>query len=461
MIRVFLLDDHEVVRRGCASCSRAPTTSKSSARPARAEEALRGARDVGRCRRARRAAARRNRDRGVPRSPLRRSELRCLMLTSFNDDEALFDAIMAGASGYVLKEVRGAISSERSAASPRASRCSIRSSRPGPRTAAQPAPDDDRLATHPAGVAILGHLADGLTNREIAERCTSPRRRSRTTCRTCSQAGDEPSHAGGGVRSPTGRTRQEGPGTLRRRALAGFGPRSGVGHRSLPRGTPSRTGDLVLRTRPVRRNTGGIHDVPPPRAAHGRRFATRQLAATRRRSLRRNSITMLVAVGRRRRHRPSPSPAVCSHGAATSRRLRHQGAHRPARLVPDAEAPRRRTQRSLDAPAGQVDTGHEAQAYASYIDGTSKRFRRRCDLRRPRTGLPGRRRRRWPKPSSRAHLGRRGRNPPSDRGRDLRGSVTACSVARRSVACCCPPSPGQRSATSPSSPRSWRSSHRL
>ena len=35
-------------------------------------------------------------------------ELRCLMLTSFNDDEALFDAIMAGASGYVLKEVRGA-----------------------------------------------------------------------------------------------------------------------------------------------------------------------------------------------------------------------------------------------------------------------------------------------------------------------------------------------------------------
>ena len=35
-------------------------------------------------------------------------ELHCLMLTSFNDDEALFDAIMAGASGYVLKEVRGA-----------------------------------------------------------------------------------------------------------------------------------------------------------------------------------------------------------------------------------------------------------------------------------------------------------------------------------------------------------------
>ena len=37
----------------------------------------------------------------------RHPEIKCLMLTSYSDDEALFEAIMAGASGYLLKQIRG------------------------------------------------------------------------------------------------------------------------------------------------------------------------------------------------------------------------------------------------------------------------------------------------------------------------------------------------------------------
>ena len=53
-----------------------------------------------------------------------------LMLTSFADDEALFASIMAGASGYVLKQVRSGDWFERSARSARGRACSIHRSRP-------------------------------------------------------------------------------------------------------------------------------------------------------------------------------------------------------------------------------------------------------------------------------------------------------------------------------------------
>ena len=43
----------------------------------------------------------------MPGDPLAHPEIACIMLTSFADDEALFAAIMAGAAGYVLKQVRG------------------------------------------------------------------------------------------------------------------------------------------------------------------------------------------------------------------------------------------------------------------------------------------------------------------------------------------------------------------
>src|SRR5262245_37902811 len=107
-IRVFLLDDHEVVRRGVRELLDAEDDIEVVGEAATAEEALGripattpdvaildvrlpDGSGVEVCRDMRSA----------------RPELACIMLTSYADDEALFDAIMAGAGGYVLKQVRG------------------------------------------------------------------------------------------------------------------------------------------------------------------------------------------------------------------------------------------------------------------------------------------------------------------------------------------------------------------
>ena len=107
-IRVFLLDDHEVVRRGVHELlsledgieivGEAGTAAEALARiPAtRPDVAVLDVRlpdgsGVEVCREIR----------------SQQPEIKCLMLTSFSDDEALFDAIMAGAAGYVLKAIRG------------------------------------------------------------------------------------------------------------------------------------------------------------------------------------------------------------------------------------------------------------------------------------------------------------------------------------------------------------------
>ncbi len=107
-LRVFLLDDHEIVRRGMADAlesepgirvvGEASTASQALARiPAlRPDVAILDVRlpdgdGVTVCRELRSR---------MPASA-------CLMLTSYTDDEALFGAIMAGASGYLLKQVAG------------------------------------------------------------------------------------------------------------------------------------------------------------------------------------------------------------------------------------------------------------------------------------------------------------------------------------------------------------------
>jgi DNA-binding NarL/FixJ family response regulator len=107
-IRVFLLDDHEVVRRGVKDLLESESDISVVGEAGTVAEAL-----------ARVPAVRPDvaiLDMRLPDGDgvsvcrdLRSSfpALACLMLTSFGDDEALLSAIMAGASGYLLKQVRG------------------------------------------------------------------------------------------------------------------------------------------------------------------------------------------------------------------------------------------------------------------------------------------------------------------------------------------------------------------
>ncbi|WP_007507100.1 response regulator [Pseudofrankia sp. EUN1h] len=96
----------------------------------------------------------------------------CLILTSFDDDDALFSAIMAGAAGYVLKEIRGTdlvgairtVASGQSLLSPSVTQRVLARLREGPK-------QDPVLAElSPREREILGLVAEGLTNRQIGTR---------------------------------------------------------------------------------------------------------------------------------------------------------------------------------------------------------------------------------------------------------------------------------------------------
>ena len=96
-------------------------------------------------------------------------DIKCLMLTSFSDDEALFDAIMAGASGYVLKEVRGTdlVSDIRKVAAGHSLLDPDLTSRVMDRVRSHKSDDRDEHLT-PQEQKILDLIAQGLTNRQIA-----------------------------------------------------------------------------------------------------------------------------------------------------------------------------------------------------------------------------------------------------------------------------------------------------
>ncbi len=103
----------------------------------------------------------------------RDESVHCMMLTSFADDEALFDAIMAGASGYVLKDIRGGelLAAVRDVAAGRSLLDPVATARVLDRLRGGVAKPDDRLASLTEQERrILLLIGEGLTNRAIGER---------------------------------------------------------------------------------------------------------------------------------------------------------------------------------------------------------------------------------------------------------------------------------------------------
>jgi DNA-binding NarL/FixJ family response regulator len=172
-IRVFLLDDHEVVRQGLRALlesggdievvGESGLAAEASARiPAlRPDVAILDARlpdgsGIEVCRTVR----------GVD------PDVKALILTSYDDDEALFAAIMAGASGYVLKEIAGQdligavrqVAAGNSLIDPALTARVLERVRNGPSTAPELAGLTEQE------LKLLGLIAEGLTNRQIGER---------------------------------------------------------------------------------------------------------------------------------------------------------------------------------------------------------------------------------------------------------------------------------------------------
>jgi len=173
VIRVFLLDDHEVVRRGIAdlltaegevevvgeSGSAVEATNRIPAlRPdvAILDARLPDGNGIDVCRDVRAVDP----------------TIKGLILTSYEDDEALFAAIMAGASGYVLKQIRGTdlvdavrrVAAGQSLLDPAVTARVLERIRNG-----VDRPDELKSLTEQER-RILEYIAQGLTNHEIAQK---------------------------------------------------------------------------------------------------------------------------------------------------------------------------------------------------------------------------------------------------------------------------------------------------
>jgi DNA-binding NarL/FixJ family response regulator len=173
MIRVYLLDDHEVVRRGVGDLLQADGDIEVVGESASAAEATRRIPAV------RPDVAildvRLPDGSGIDVCRNVRSidpNIKGLILTSYEDDEALFAAIMAGASGYVLKQIRGndlvetvrLVASGQSLLDPAVTQRVLERIR-------NPVEEPKELRSLTEQERrILAHIAEGLTNREIAGR---------------------------------------------------------------------------------------------------------------------------------------------------------------------------------------------------------------------------------------------------------------------------------------------------
>ncbi|GAB3924106.1 DNA-binding response regulator [Microlunatus endophyticus] len=174
MINVFILDDHELVRRGLVDLlnttddlhvvGEAATAAEARQRiPATMPDValldgrLSDGSGIDVCRDMRSA---------LP-------DLRCLILTSYDDDEALFAAVMAGASGYLLKQIGGSSLTDAIRETARGtSLIDPAVTKKLMTRLQQPVPEaDPRLSNLTEREReILDLIAQGLTNRQIGER---------------------------------------------------------------------------------------------------------------------------------------------------------------------------------------------------------------------------------------------------------------------------------------------------
>ncbi|CAA9376767.1 MAG: Two-component transcriptional response regulator, LuxR family [uncultured Nocardioides sp.] len=172
-IRVFILDDHDVVRQGLTFMleqqgdmevvGQAATAAEATARipGLRPDVAVLDGRlpdgsGIEVCRAVR----------AVDPS------VNALILTSYDDDEALFAAIMAGAAGYVLKEIGGSdlVSAIRLVASGKSLIDPAMTARVLERIRSGTATPPELASLTEQEMVLLGHIAEGLTNRQIADR---------------------------------------------------------------------------------------------------------------------------------------------------------------------------------------------------------------------------------------------------------------------------------------------------